>query len=120
VFNSQIHTFSLSEILLPLPPAGYSLVSPSRGDPGVQAYFVLVTADRWQRGTVARICAPSAAGVLRVVAYLRQTSMLRGTVDTLLDAASCGQCWGANFAAVPCDSRARPSAEARVSFGGLT
>ncbi len=43
--------------------------------------------DGWQLGTVARICAPSASGFTHVVAYTWQTSALRGTVDTLLDAA---------------------------------
>jgi hypothetical protein len=42
----------------------------------------------WQRGTVARVCAPSASGFAHVVAYARQRSMSRGTMDTLLVAAS--------------------------------
>ena len=42
--------------------------------------------DGWQRGTVARVC-PRAA-FSHVVAYTRQTSSLRGTANTLLDAAS--------------------------------
>jgi hypothetical protein len=45
------------------------------------------TSDSWQRGTVARICAPSASGFTHVVAYTRQTSALRNRVDTLLDTA---------------------------------
>ena len=47
--------------------------------------------DGWQRGTVARLC-PRAA-FSHVVAYARQTSALRGTPDTLLDAASHGPRW---------------------------
>ena len=42
----------------------------------------------WQRGTVARLCPRGAFS--HVVAYTRQTSALRGTADTLLDAASYG------------------------------
>ena len=44
--------------------------------------------DGWQRGTVARLCPRGAFS--HVVAYNRQTSALRGTADTLLDAASYG------------------------------
>ena len=44
--------------------------------------------DGWQRGTVSRLCPRGAFS--HVVAYTRQTSALRGTVDTLLDAASYG------------------------------
>ena len=47
--------------------------------------------DGWQRGTVARLCPRSAFS--HVVAYTRQTSALRGTADTLLDAASYGTRW---------------------------
>jgi hypothetical protein len=47
--------------------------------------------DGWQRGTVARLC-PRAA-FSHVVAYHRQTSALRGTANTLLDAASYGSRW---------------------------
>ena len=46
--------------------------------------------NRWQRGTEARC--PRAA-LSHVVAYTRQTSALRGTADSLLDAASCGTRW---------------------------
>ena len=47
--------------------------------------------DGWQRGTGARLCP---RGVFsHVVAYIRQTSALRGTADTLLDAASYGSRW---------------------------
>ena len=48
-------------------------------------------ADGWQRGTVARLCPRGAFS--HVVAYTRQTSALRGTADTLLDAASYGHRW---------------------------
>ncbi len=41
--------------------------------------------DGWQRGTVARPCPRGAFS--HAVAYTRQTSALRGTADTLLDAA---------------------------------
>ena len=47
--------------------------------------------DGWQRGTVARLCPRGAFS--HVVAYTRQTSALRGTADTLLDAASYGTRW---------------------------
>jgi hypothetical protein len=47
--------------------------------------------DGWQRGTVARLCPRGAFS--HVVAYTRQTSALRGTADTLLDAASYGSRW---------------------------
>ena len=47
--------------------------------------------DGWQRGTVARLCPRGAFS--QVVAYTWQTSALRGTVDTLLDAASYGARW---------------------------
>jgi hypothetical protein len=45
----------------------------------------------WQRGTVARLCPRGSFS--HVVAYTRQTSALRGTADTLLDAASYGARW---------------------------
>ena len=47
--------------------------------------------DGWQRGTLARLCPRGAFS--HVVAYTRQTSALRGTADTLLDAASYGTRW---------------------------
>ncbi len=47
--------------------------------------------DGWQRGTVARLCPRCAFS--HVVAYTRQTSALRGTADTLLDAVSYGSRW---------------------------
>ena len=45
----------------------------------------------WQRGTVARLCPRGAFS--HVVAYNRQTSVLCGTADTLLDTASYGSRW---------------------------
>jgi hypothetical protein len=45
----------------------------------------------WQRGTVARLCPRGAFS--HVVAYSRQTSALRCTADSLLDAASYGIRW---------------------------
>ena len=67
--------------------------------------------DGWQRGTVARLFPRGA--FWHVVAYTRQTSALRGTADTLLDAASYGARWvllstapGAGVAR-PADSAAR-------------
>ena len=42
---------------------------------------------------VARLCPRGAAAFSHVVAYTRQTSALRGTADTLLDAASYGARW---------------------------
>ena len=77
----------------PFPPAGYS-VDPSPGDLGAtlvgtgRRILYWWPSDGWQLGTVARICAPSASCFTHVVAYTRQTSAQRGTVDTLLDAAS--------------------------------
>jgi hypothetical protein len=72
-------------------------VDPSPGDLGAtlvgRRILYWWPSDGWQLGTVARICAPSASGFTHVVAYTRQTSALRGTVDTLLDAASYGQRW---------------------------
>ena len=47
--------------------------------------------DGWLRGTVARLCSRGAFS--HVVAYTRQTAALRGTADTLLDAASHGSRW---------------------------
>ena len=73
----------------------YMLYSVDAAPPGdLRAEFVGRTllywwqADRWQRCTVARLC-PRVA-VSHVVAYTLQTSVLRGTGDALLDAASYG------------------------------
>ena len=49
--------------------------------------------DGWQQGTVARLCPARRAPFTHVVAYHRRSSALRGTVDTLLDAASYGTRW---------------------------
>ena len=80
------------------PPAGFTVKAAPPGDLG--AALELGTAlvgrtvlywwpdDGWQRGTVARLCPRGAFS--HVVAYTRQTSALRGTADTLLDAASYG------------------------------
>ena len=47
--------------------------------------------DGWQRCTVACLCPHGAFS--HVVAYNRQTSALRSTADTLLDAATYGSRW---------------------------
>ena len=47
--------------------------------------------DGWQRGTVA--CPYPRNAFLHVMAYILQTSALRGLADTLLDAASYGSRW---------------------------
>ena len=47
--------------------------------------------DGWQRGIVASLCPRGTFS--HVVAYTRQASALRGTVDMLLDAASYGSRW---------------------------
>ena len=49
--------------------------------------------DGWQCGTVARLCPRGAFSHVTVVANNRQTSALRGTADTLLDAVSYGSRW---------------------------
>jgi carboxymethylenebutenolidase len=49
--------------------------------------------DGWQRGTVARTCPRGAFSPAHVVAYHQQKSALRGTADTLLDAATSGSRW---------------------------
>ena len=49
--------------------------------------------DGWQLGTVAQTCRPRASSFSHVVAYHRRTSALRGTVESLLDAASYGTRW---------------------------
>ena len=80
---------------LPIPPAGFTIDAAPTGD--LRAELVGRTllywwpADGWQRGTVARLCQRGAFS--HVVAYTRQTSALRGTADTLLDAASYGHRW---------------------------
>ena len=49
--------------------------------------------DGWQRGTVARLCPRCAFSHVVARAYYRQTSALRGSADSLLDAASYGDRW---------------------------
>ena len=61
--------------------------------------------DGWQRGTVARLCPRGAFS--QVVAYTRQTSVLRGTVDTLLNAASYGTRWVTRLSALSSGPRRR-------------
>ena len=62
--------------------------------------------DGWQRGSVARLCPRGAFS--HVVAYARQTSALRGTADTLLDATSYGARW-VLLSPAPCAGVARPA-----------
>ena len=59
--------------------------------PGRCAGGLCMLDDGWQRGTVARLCSRGACS--HVVSYIRQTSELRGTADTLFDAASYGSRW---------------------------
>jgi hypothetical protein len=79
----------------PLPPAGYTVDMAPPGDLGAalvgRTLLYWWPTDGWQRGTVARLCPRGAFS--HVVAYTRQTSALRGTADTLLDAASYGSRW---------------------------
>ena len=78
-----------------LPPAGYTVDVAPPGDLGAalvgRTLLYWWPTDGWQRGTVARLCPRGAFS--HVVAYTRQTSALRGTVDTLLEAASYGTRW---------------------------
>ncbi len=80
----------------PLPPLGYS-VDAAPGDLGAalvgRRILYWRPEDRLQLGTVARTCRPGASSFSHVVAYQRRTSALRGTVETLLDAASYGVRW---------------------------
>ena len=81
----------------PPPPAGFTVDAAPPSDLG--AALVRVGRqllywwpdDGWQRGSVARLCPRPAFS--HVVAYTRQTSALRGTVDSLLDSASYGARW---------------------------
>jgi hypothetical protein len=79
----------------PIPPAGFLVDAAPPGDlraPLVGRTLLYWWPDEgWQRGTVARLCPRGAFS--HVVAYTRQTSVLRGTADTLLDAASYGTRW---------------------------
>jgi hypothetical protein len=79
----------------PFPPAGFTVDAAPPGELGAplvgRTLLYWWPDDGWQRGTVARLC--SRAAFSHVVAYHRQTSALRGTADTLLDAASYGTRW---------------------------
>jgi hypothetical protein len=79
----------------PIPPAGFTVDAAPPGDLGLslvgRQLLYWWPDDGWQRGTVARPCPRGAFS--HVVAYTRQTSALRGTADTLLDAASYGARW---------------------------
>ena len=79
----------------PIPPAGFTVEAAPPGDLGdaLVGRTVLYWRpdDGWQRGTVAHLCPRGAFS--HVVAYNPQTSALRGTADTLLDAASYGSLW---------------------------
>ena len=80
---------------LPLPPAGFTVDPAPPTDLGAalvgRSILYLWPADGWQRGSIARVCPPGPFS--HVVAYHRQTSALRGTADSLLDAASYGTRW---------------------------
>jgi hypothetical protein len=79
----------------PIPPAGFTVDAAPPGDLGAalvgQRLLYWWPDEGWQRGSVARLCPRGAFS--HVVAYTRQTSALRGTADTLLDAASYGARW---------------------------
>ena len=79
----------------PLPPTGYAVDAAPPGDTGAALVGRTVLYwwqdDGWQRDTVTRLC--PLGSFSHVVAYTLQTSALRGTVDTLLDAASYGTRW---------------------------
>ena len=79
----------------PIAPAGFSVDAAPPGDLGGalvgRTILYWWPADGWQRGTIARLCPRGAFS--HVVAYSRQTSTLRGTADSLLDAASYGSRW---------------------------
>ena len=49
--------------------------------------------DGWQRSTFACLCQRGAFSHVVTEAYTRQTSVLRGTADALLDAVSYGVRW---------------------------
>ena len=73
----------------PIAPAGFSVDAAPPGDLGGalvgRTILYWWPTDGWQRGTIARLCPRGAFS--HVVAYSRQTSTLRGTADSLLDAA---------------------------------
>ena len=79
----------------PIPPTGFTVEAAPPGYLGAvlvgRTVLYWWPDDGWQRGTVARLCPRGAFS--HVVAYNRQTSALRGTADTLLDAYSYSSCW---------------------------
>jgi hypothetical protein len=79
----------------PIPPAGFTVDPAPPGDLGAalvgRTLLYWWPSDGWQRGTIARLCPRGAFS--HVVAYTRQTSALRGSTDSLLDAASYGLRW---------------------------
>ena len=79
----------------PIPPTGFTVEAAPPGDLGAALVGKTVLYwwpdDGWQRGTVARLCPRGAFS--HVVAYIWQTLVLRGTADTILDAASYGSRW---------------------------
>ena len=75
--------------MMPTSPRPSAAVEREESSPVLLLYWW--PTDGWQRGTVARLCPRGAFS--HVVAYTRQTSALRGTADTLLDAASYGSRW---------------------------
>jgi hypothetical protein len=79
----------------PIAPSGFTVDAAPPGDLGIalvgRTILYWWPSDGWQRGTVARLCPRGAFS--HVVAYSRQTSTLRGTADSLLDAASYGARW---------------------------
>ncbi len=78
-----------------MPPAGYTVDAAPPDDLGAalvsRTLLYWWPTDGWQRGTVSRFCPRGAFS--HMVAYTRQTSALRGTADTLLDAAFYGTRW---------------------------
>ena len=79
----------------PIAPAGFTVDAAPPGNLGAalvgRTILYWWPTDGWQRGRVARLCPRGAFS--HVVAYSRQTSVLRGTADSLLDAASYGDRW---------------------------
>ncbi len=74
----------------PSPPAGFTVdAAPLVG----RTLFYWWPDDGRQRGSAARTCPRGAFSHVTVVAYHRQTSALRCTADTLLDAVSYGSRW---------------------------
>ena len=79
----------------PIPPAGLPVEAGPPGDLGAALMGRTVIYwwpdDCWQRRTVARLCPRGAFS--HVVAFIPQTSALRGTADTLRVAACYGSRW---------------------------